>query len=221
MKNVIKKYKLAINVIGYLFMIGAITFFVIKPALGSIKENKDNIQKLILDQEIKEKRIAEIPELEGAYEEVAKQSERINYFFTEDKAVELIEGIEDLARDTGNTVIIEVLENKEDKVTRGTNTENTKEAEANIMDDLPMKDFIHLKINLGGSYDSLVNFITKLEAMKYYSNVVALNSVNEVKTKAVEGAVKEKPDALTTEVAPTATENVLNSSIEIVFYVKK
>jgi hypothetical protein len=221
MNNVIKKYKLTINIIAYLLIIGVVSFLVIRPVLRSIKENNDNIQKSVLDQEDKEKRIAEIPELEKEYEDVEKQSGRISYFFTEDKAVELIEDIEAMAEATGNTVGIEVLDKKENKAIRGSNDKGVKEEKADIMADLPMSDFVHLKINLGGSFEGLVNFIEKLEAMKYYSDVVSLKSANEIKTKVVENASTDKNAAPADTTVKTVDEYVLNTSVEVVFYVKK
>ena len=220
MKKILKKYKLIINISAYLLLVAAVFLLAVKPALKAINEKKGNIQKTLLDQESREKRIAETPELEKKYNQLAAQEERISFFFTEDRAVELVDDLEDLARRTGNEINIEFQKKEESKaVSARTEKKDDKESES-LADNLPLEDFIKLKINLRGTFEDLVEFLEKMEAMKYYSDVVSLNLSAEGES-AISVPQKETTLPEDEDVEAQKDATIVNSSIGALFYIKK
>ncbi len=179
MKEILKKYKIILNIIIYLILISAFFLLAIKPTFESIKEYQNKIQKTLLDQESQEKRIAKIPELEKKYEELMKEKERIDFFFTEEKAVDLVDDLENLARQTGNEINIEFQKKEENKTAQVRSEKKSSEEKDKILKNLPLEDYLKIKIGLRGSFDSLISFLKKIENMRYYSDVISLNIAAE------------------------------------------
>ena len=64
------------------------------------------------------------------------------------------------------------MSNKEVKKSVSGNENNAGD---NFLDTLPSKDFFSLNITLRGNYDGLVEFIDKINSLKYYNVMESLN----------------------------------------------
>lgn len=152
--------------------LGALIFFAIKPLLEKIELNANKTQEIIAGQEIKKKRLGEVPGLKQQFELVKKEEGKLTALITEDRAVELIEKMEKLADSTGNKIAIEVQNNVANKPS-GTQSK-ASEKEGSLRADLPGSDYLEMKIKLEGNYNNLANFIEKLETIEYYCDIVSL-----------------------------------------------
>lgn len=227
MKNFIKKNKIILAVVIYMAVLGSAFYFVAGHLLSAISGNNVKIQENLVDREIKEKRLAEIPKMKEQYQTVASEERFFIPLVTEDKAVELIEKLEKLAQSSGNEINIEIQSNTGKVDTSKAKSKKTEDEKQSIRDSLPSSDYLELKINLSGSYNQLLDFIEKFEALQYYSDIVSLDI--EFKEEEKKAQSSPSPFAQNTnnmtgseEVQPVpAKEATLNSSINAVFYLEK
>lgn len=162
------KHKISIIIIAYLGIIWAAFTFFISPLIGQVSLKADKIQENIMDRESQAKRMAELSKLKEQFEMVEREENKIKVFLTKERAIDLIKNLESLADKTGNKISIEIDEKSQ--------VVSEKDAKnPGIMDDLPKFNFMKLKITLTGSYNGMVNFMTKLENLDYYSDVISIN----------------------------------------------
>jgi hypothetical protein len=226
MNNSISKNKILITVFLYPVFLAVIFYFTANYLLSEINNKNTLIQKNIVDQEKKEKRLSEIPKMKEQYQMALDEEKKFIPLINENKAVELIEELEKLAQNSGNKINIEIQNSVKTTVSKTRNDKGDKDDKIqSIAESLPGGDYLSLKINLQGSYNQLLDFIEKFEALSYYSDIISL----DIKFEEKEKAPASSPFAQTSE---NATENnggeqaasqatSLDSSISAVFYLEK
>jgi hypothetical protein len=181
------KYKKFIIIVLIVALCWAISIFSALFLVKRIRNKVNEIQSQKVDQENTNKRISEIPKLEKQSELVKEKEDLISNLLNKDDAVNLIEEIEGLAEKTGNKVAIEISENSEKKQTKtAADKKDESKNKKTLLDKLPSDNYLKLNIKLNGKYDSIVNFIEKLENLKYYSDIISIKiNSNEQKYKEV------------------------------------
>jgi Tfp pilus assembly protein PilO len=231
MKDFIKKHKIVLILVIYVLLIGAVFYFVIRYFFSSIESNNNKIQETMLDQENKKKRIDELPRLQEQYQMIAMNEGKMTYLLTEDRAVDLIKEVEDLAEKTGNSINIEMLSDKDKSAVKQPN--NIKK-DSNIMDlraSLPGADYLEMNIHLTGEYSNLLNFMKKIENVEYYDDIVSIViSVDDESSKsdalspfssASAVTTNQNPDQQNSNSPSLEQKTKINSTIGAVFYLKK
>lgn len=231
MKSFLKKYRLILALTLYALLIAGGIYFVIRPLLGEVKANANKIQRVVLDEENKKKRLAELPKLQSQFEMVKREEDKITSLLEEAKAVELIEQMEKLAGETGNKITIEVQNNSKRKAPAGKKEEKKEgeEKEKDIRSDLPQDNYLEIKIRLEGDYNNLVNFLEKMESASFYSDVISLEIVKN-ETGSVSYVSRPNPfsgSTLSSEEKALVPEKEikkepeLTSTVGAVFYLKE
>ncbi|MCX6765498.1 MAG: hypothetical protein NT136_00850 [Candidatus Moranbacteria bacterium] len=232
MKPFWKKYRTHLIIPLYLAFIGLVFYFSVRPLIGKINETTNRIQEGIANQENRKKRLEELPKLREQFEMIKNEEENFFPLLTEDRVVELIEKIEMLAENTGNTIIIEVQEFKGKDAAGAKKGGKTTGQEEKLRSELPGSDYLEMKIKLAGNYNNLVDFTRKIETMEYHADIVSFEI--SVKPDTIESQ-QRTPDifsttdsALDKKITSQEAENItekkeiaLNSVINAVFYLKK
>lgn len=243
------KLKPLVMQVAFLAVIGLIGWFGIRPFLLTIQEKMDDIQKLSVTREHREKQLERLPELEAQHTLIAEHEDRLGIILTKERLVEFIQKIEQLAQDEDVVVEIESRDNafleskvtpteKKDAPTKAgaTPTEKAEAAaepakrtpaskETGIVTELPLKKYLKLTITVTGEYGNIVRFLYRLETLPYALDVIGLN----IKQRA------EEADRIATESAAfnpfageavalppaTTTINTLEAVFETVVYLQE
>lgn len=225
MKEFWKKYKISITIALYLLFLAAVLFFVVRPLAERINQQADKSQETLVIQENSKKRLEELPKLEGQYEMVKKEESRMLTLVTGDRVVELIEKMEKLAEDTGNEISISVKDSEKDE--KNAKKSEQEEEEASLISELPSSDFLELGISLTGNFNTIVNFIKKVESMEYYADIISLDvssksTLDSTKNRQVSTGMLKSSDSQSTQGdEDTVAENTVEAVINLVFYQDK
>lgn len=231
-------------------VIGLVGWFGIRLLLSTIQEKMDDIQKLSVTREHREKQLERLPDLEAQHALIDEHADRLGIILTKDRIVEFIQRIERLAEEEDIAVEIESRDNafleskvtpaeKKDVPTKPAATpadkaeaaaEPAKKApvskETGIVTELPLKKYLKLTITVTGEYGSVVRFLHRLETLPYALDVIGLNmkerteNVDLIET----GSAAFNPFAgeVAAEVSPkTSKVNVLEAVFETVVYMKE
>jgi hypothetical protein len=235
MKEVWKKFKLSIITITYLLLLLAIIFFFAKPFMGKIEEKADNIQKKTLDNQIDREKIGNISQMEETEKNIQKKNDMLNVFLSNDKEVEFIKKLENLADQTGNRMALTI-----DDANAAITAKNAKKPSAKkddkkgILESLSYDSYVSMRINLEGNYLGLINFVNKLENFQYYVNIISLESKKSVEIKdnknsdaaSTNSDIFSAPASSSQQSFPEEPEtkkekDILSSTINVVVYTKK
>ncbi len=231
MNNFWKKYKISSIIVLYLLAISMLLYFVAKPLFAKIIISTDKMQEIMINQKNKENHLKEIPKLKDQFAFVQKRGEELPDLLSGDKAVGLIEEIEKIAGDSNNKIIIEMKEDKT-KNAASVKSESAKKGakEGSIISDLPSDNYLEMKVNLNGNYNNLVKFIKKVESMESFSDIISISiapnkDISEKAGLGVSDNIFIEPAAGQAKEV-TSQENIkketkLDSTISIVFYIKK
>lgn len=224
MKKIFKNQRELITIASYVVIVAALVYFVVFQLLWRINSIKDQIQEENLRQEIAEQQMKELPKIEKQYGLLLKNKEMVDILLDKNDAVVLIEKLEKFAEDSGNKITISVQDTLEQSTsTRLQSSQNTSSKSAStIIDKLPSKNYLQMKIGLTGNYNTIINFIRKLESFEYYGDIIGIQIMQN--ESAGNQPSKADPFSLNTAEVKQETENLnqetLEASLDVVFYTK-
>ncbi|GBE16494.1 hypothetical protein BMS3Abin15_00315 [bacterium BMS3Abin15] len=216
MKTIWNKYKELIIIIVYVLILAAVFNFVIKPFTKSVNSKIEKVQEKTVDQERRMKKLNELAKLKEQFEMIQREKENIQILVSPNNLVALIEGIEKVAEETNNKVIISAEEKKK--------SENSKkEKEESLIANLPSENYLKMNILLSGSYNSIVDFIRKVENMRYWSDIISINISNKelsLTSRRSGSSPFISPGGASDEEEKFFETGDISSILEIVFYLK-
>lgn len=174
--------------------------------LAGIREMSDNIQKEQLDSLVRQERSQKILEIRKELGDVEKNKQDMFAMLVDkDNAVPFLETLENISAATNNTIKINVADlskmklaaakkpvvqesdaesaqdiQKEDQAQKATQAKNTP---------LDFSNQLGFSIELTGSYDSLIDFFTKLENLSFFVQVYNFKMSPDVKNKTNQAVV--------------------------------
>lgn len=226
MKEFWRKNNEIIMVIVFLVVIGVSINFVILPLYHSINLERDNVQKEILLQQGKKDRIQKIPDYKKQMELILENKKQFDVFVSEKSALDLIERIEAVAQKCGVEIKIEIAEktvsNPIQKKKNGADKKKEEEKKS-LLEELPAENYMSLKILTTGDFRGVYNFLKKMEAMDYMSDVISFSikqAQEEEKPKAAQATpvVQDGVEVKVVEAPASEPEEKLESVIDMVFY---
>jgi hypothetical protein len=224
MNNFFKKQREWIVLVAYIGVVLVLVYFVIRPLLFGIRNINDQIQKEKLNQEIKINKLKNFPKLKEEYEMLLSDGKKIDILLDSKEAVVLIERLEKLAEDNTAKITISVIEASATVKKTAASTKKTTVVDDSLLKDLPAEDYMQIKVDIVGKYDSIVNFINSLENLEYYSDIINLQ-VSELEPSDKKESNMEIFDSLRLNLKDdekiTNTNDILKTSINVVFYTKK
>jgi hypothetical protein len=168
---------------------------------GGIKNTSDNIQEEMLSSKVQEEKKQKILELGKELENIEENSKEMNLMLVDKgSAVSFLEALEKIANDTGNTIRIGVFDLSKMKspttkkpVLQETDTESTKavqkdsQAKKSASSQTAKQDFsnqLGFSLEVEGTFQTLVDFFSKLENLPYFVQVYNFDSVIPPKIQA-------------------------------------
>lgn len=220
MKDIWKKHQLGIISIGYIIAVILLIYFGLFPFEKKIRNQSDRIQEKTLENEIFEKRIAKVVDLEAQLDDYQKNKDQLGTLLQGGEEIDFIKKIEILAEETKNKISLKILDTEEKKANTSKDNKNEKK-EVNLVDEMPYKNFLSLEMKLEGNYSDLISFFKKIENANYYLDVVSLNME---KTTIIETDEK-KPEtdifsSLSNLPAEKKEKEILKSTINVIVYKK-
>lgn len=152
-----------------LFAVGLVHFAVL-PLYRGIESKQTEIQEKLADQEMKSRKINELPRIKQQYEFIRSNEGGMGVLLREEEAVTLVQELEALAEKTGNAISIEIPD-KSKAAKPAANSKNKEET--SLADSLPSKEYLEMNIRLTGGYGEVVSFMHKLESSGYYSDIIS------------------------------------------------
>jgi hypothetical protein len=174
MKKFFKKQRELIAVALFFLAVGAMGYFVVAPLLKKIASIKNEIDENKIKQEIKKQRLEELPKIAQQYTSISSQQKKFDILLDKQQAVALIERLEGLAQDTNNKIQIVVQEDASAKKTADSKSKTAPKVPA-LIDTLPRKEYLKLRITLTGDYDGVFKFVHRLESLEYYADIIEIN----------------------------------------------
>ena len=216
---VIKKQREIFAVLIYVLGIFALVYFGMRPIYQSIESKKNANQEEISIQDLKTKKLTELPKMQQQFEFVSEKKSAIDVLLAQDDAVLLIEKLEKLAESTGNKISITIPELQKKKTT-------TKKEEKTILDTLPNDNFLLMDLMVSGNYQTVVSFMEKLESMEYLNDVVGVQL--DLHKQELKQEVAAEVNVFSPTLNPKQPNKVavkeseiLDAKISVVFYLKK
>lgn len=223
------KYKIYI-IISILFVIWiCFIFFIIRPSLKLLRDDFDAVQRKLLDVRVNDEKLGKISNLKEEYDKVDSERDNLNVIFSKNNIVELVKELETIAQKTENTIAVSVDEENKALVEIGKDKAGTNSTENKFLKMLPSENYLVIKIELTGNYNSLIKFVDKLNNIKYYNNIVSFKIISE-KMEIKEGSsTSVNPNAGITlmngndfgsESLPEKEKEklILNSDLNVIFY---
>lgn len=212
-----KKYKLWLSIVIWLFLAAISFFFVVSPLLNDIRGKSDEVQKIKIDNEINQGRIAKLPEMKERHVIFEQEENNLSVVLDQSSSVEFIKKLELLAQETGNKIGLKIDDSSElSKNDKGNAVKKGKNDSEDISANLPSDSYLSMEITLEGKYENFLSFLYKLENLNYYVNVLSLSLVKETvdRTSDQDGTSANKEEK-------TAEENILISTFRIIAYTKE
>ena len=224
MKKFFQKQREVLTVVAYVGFVVLLVCFVIFPLLKKISNVADNAQRDILDHDIVRQRVNEIPRMQQQYQLVEKNENILDVLLDENEAVQLIEELEKIAQDSQNTIVITMQEQDTGMKMLDT-TKNKKDEEKTVLGSLPSQEYLQMKIELKGDYNSIIKFIDFLENLEYYCDIVAIQMRNadsgeyNRRSELVDPFEESDPSSSQPEESQDIKKNI-ECIIDVVFYTK-
>lgn len=194
----LRKNKITLAACTYLILVALFFYFIIRPLQQKITGKASEIQQEKIDQDITKKKIATVSVMEKDYEKYKENEENLNVMIAQSQDVEFIKELERLAEETGNKIEFKIQEKKGSDAKDG-------------------PGILSMQIALEGSYQSLLDFVHKLENGKNYVNILSFRSE---KISLVDDVASVPADDMAGG-KKAGTKNVLNSILDIAVYIKK
>lgn len=222
MRKIWTKHKLGILILSYALIFGGAVYFLAVPYVARIKISADEIQRKLLDQEIDESRISQLPQMEEDWSYIQSKKELTDVILNKESEVSFIEDIDLIANKTGNVIDLKIGENVDPReISKLKKTDNKdSNSKDEILGELGYLNFFPIQINIKGDYAGFLNFIRLLENSRFYINVVSIDS-----KKQEDEAIEQKEDLFEAPQGEESKEKIkkeiLSSVISAIVYTKK
>lgn len=186
----LKKYLSLIILFILIVLISGVVWFIIIPIKQSLLDKAQNIQKLYAEEENRGKQMSQLPELKKQYSAIIEKESTLNILLTENKIVDFIKTLEELASETSVEMTITSKENGQITVSKKVsakavtpvtedadtvkNTASTKQKSGDIVDDIPYDKYLQLSIKGVGQYNNIVEFLRKMETFPIGLDVIGM-----------------------------------------------
>lgn len=140
----------------------------------------DTQERIKLEREIQKEQIENLPELAKLHAAILEKEQYFTLLYSEDRLVEVIQNIEEIAKGEGITLTITQKEVSQKKASQ---TEDSKSADKKseekpktLEESLPYEKHVRLELKANGSYVAIRNFLHKLETAPYALDVLSFTA---------------------------------------------
>lgn len=220
MKKFFQKQREIIILLVYGGVIAALVYLVIIPIMSRIDETRNQIQEDVIKQDSYRSKISELPKIQQQYSILESNEDLAGVLLADNEAVTLIESLEKLAADSNNTISITTDESSQKAASAA---RGKAVADNALIESLPSKEYLKLKITLVGDYNSIVNFVYNLERFEYYSDITGMQigKDDQVDDSSQQGTSNPFGGSDGKKIEVDADKGPLKASLDVVFYTKK
>jgi hypothetical protein len=204
------------------------SYLLIIPEIRNAISMADKVQEKILDNQIFEKRLGKIPEMDKERNYFQDNKSSLEVSLDPDEKVSFIKKLESLADITENRVLIKVVE-EENKISDKPKPSSAKKgAEPGIKEKLVYTNYFSLELNIRGEYKNLVNFVHRIENTYNYVNIISLEIKKEKEKDAQNASGLDAMDVFLAQPSVSGTGNpkaedkeILNSKLNVIVYTRQ
>lgn len=216
MNNFLKKRREILAIFAYVALIAGLFYAVIFPLISKINDVNDRLQEETLKQESARQHLSELPKIQQQYEVIEKNATSLDVLLDKNNAVGLIETLEKLADETGNSITISVQDQSPAK-----SSAKAKNAQENtIVNSLPSQNYLQLKITLNGDFDRMGKFIKALESFEYYCDIIGIQIKDTKEEDKLSGGDPFDSKSKQSAAAESKKSGDLEAVLDVVFYAK-
>jgi len=177
MKEIWRKNKSILIVMGYALIFLAVVYFLVFPLVAKTKSISNQIQEKIVDQKIEDTKLGNLPQMDKDWEDFKTQKNSVDVILISGSEISFIESIDAIAQKSGNVIDLKIGDQVDPKEVEKIKASAKKNKEQkSIMDEIAYTSYFPMQINLQGDYAGLLNFIHMLENGHFYVNVISINS---------------------------------------------
>jgi len=174
MLHFIKKYYIQLSMVTLFFVVIIIMIVQSFNIIGMIREKSAQLKQTQLDYILAGEFLNNIYTFKQNTAYIDAENAQLSTLLPndDDEKVRLFSFLEKLAKDTGNnSITLSVKSADPAKAKKG-------EVKKDISNITPAtSDFMNIEITLVGNYDDLVEFVTRLENMQYFSDILSLHTI--------------------------------------------
>jgi len=177
MKEIWKKNKLTLIILGYAMIFSAVAYFLVLPLIAKMKSISTQIQEKIVDQKIEDTKLGNLPQMNEDWEDFKAQKNSVDVILSPGSEISFIESIDSIAQKSGNLIDLKIGDQVDPKEVEKIKASAKKSKEQKgVMDDISYTSYFPMQINLKGDYQGLLNFVHMLENGHFYVNIISINS---------------------------------------------
>lgn len=177
MKELWKKNKLMLIILGYAIIFSAVVYFLVFPLVAKTKLTSTQIQEKIVDQKIEDTKLSNLPQMDKDWEDFKAQKITVDVTLSTGSEISFIESIDSIAQKSGNLIDLKIGDQVDPKEVEKIKASAKKNKEQKgVMDEIAYTNYFPMQINLQGDYQGLLNFIHMLENGHFYVNIISINS---------------------------------------------
>lgn len=177
MKEIWKKNKLTLIILGYAVVFSVVVYFLVLPLITKMKSISTQIQEKIVDQKIEDQKLGNLPQMNKDWEDFKAQKNSVDVIVSPGSEISFIESIDSIAQKSGNIIDLKIGDQVDPKEVEKIKASAKKNKEQKgVMDDIVYTSYFPMQINLRGDYQSLLNFVHMLENGHFYVNIISINS---------------------------------------------
>lgn len=227
--NFLEKNKIYLIIGGLLVTWICFIVFAIIPSVRLLGNNFDYVQMKMITLQNNDNKLGKLDSLRNSFEKVNAERSNLDVVFFKDNIVNLVKELELVAQNTGNDITISVDEGVNKKILE-VNKNNPNSKENQLLKSLPVENYFTIKISLVGNYNSLIEFVDKLNNLKYYNTIISFNLESKEIIVMEDKSDKSDENRNKISVMNNNVDNggsfdeeekkklVLNSELEVIFY---
>lgn len=160
------KYLLIIGILLLVWV--SFIFLVILPEKDVLHNKFVDLEKEKLNNQANNEKLSSLGDLKRISAMIDGEKRTLEVIFSEDKIIDLVSELEKIAEETGNKISISVA-NEEGRKIETVNVIKDEKNDDDFLKNLPTQNYFEIDIALEGDYNKTLNFIKKINSIKYYN----------------------------------------------------
>ncbi len=160
------KYLLIIGILLLVWV--SFIFLVILPEKDVLHNKFVDLEKEKLNNQANNEKLSSLGDLKRISAMIDGEKRTLEVIFSEDKIIDLVSELEKIAEETGNKISISVA-NEEGRKIETVNVIKDEKNDDDFLKNLPTQNYFEIDITLEGDYNKTLNFIKKINSIKYYN----------------------------------------------------
>lgn len=160
------KYPLIIAILFLVWI--SFLLLIIFPEKDSLHNKFVDLEKEKLNNQANNEKLSSLGDLKRISGLLDSEKKNLEVIFSEDKIIDLVDELEKIAEEVGGEISISVASEEGRKI-ETVNVSKDEKREEDFLKNLPTQNYFEIDISLEGDYNKTLNFIKKINSIKYYN----------------------------------------------------